>query len=134
MAWLRDVRQAFPLRDDRSVHRSGQELDRGQQSRSDARFAIAALDEGTSSGRSSCEERSMRLLAPVAEPVDEECDHAPAAVDAAPSRTRMTSATVVGGRAKQGSAGSVTDLGAMRSRAFAGLQWVLRGQPERNQP
>jgi hypothetical protein len=26
------------------------------------------------------------------------------------------------------------DLGPMRSRAVGGLQWVLRGQPERNQP
>jgi MFS family permease len=33
-----------------------------------------------------------------------------------------------------GSDGSVTDFGAMRSRAVGGLQWVLRGPPERNQP
>jgi hypothetical protein len=28
----------------------------------------------------------------------------------------------------------IADVVAMRSRAVGGLQWVLRGQPERNQP
>jgi hypothetical protein len=46
----------------------------------------------------------------------------------------MTSAKMVVERAKQGSDGLVIRLGAMRSRAVGGLQWVLRGQPERNQP
>ena len=54
---------------------------------------------------------------------------------AALCRTRMTLAKMIVERAEQGSNGiGHPDLGAMRSRTVGGLQWVLRGQPERNQP
>ena len=47
----------------------------------------------------------------------------------------MASANMVVVRAMRGSEGmGDPGLGAMRSRAAGGLQWVLRDQPERNQP